>query len=196
MAIHIAESLCETEVPSSWLWSMHSWHIKHVFLNGVSLHDHDQTDIYKKAMIARGRLVHVGVRPYASHRQRRDHESQLKKDSLLTTEAILEASTKSCCPNNCLQPFPQGEIQAIRFELHVRGGVYGHKRCLFEVHRQKHKDPHGKEWVTLKGREVCLTAWWTIHGMSKATFYRYKEMAKSGQQADGHGNLGSKKPQA
>ena len=78
----------------------------------------------------------------------------------------------------------------------MHGGVYGRKRCLLEVHRQKHKDPHGKEWVTLKGREVCLTAWWTIHGISKATFYRYKEMAESGQQADGHGNLGSKKPRA
>ena len=102
VAIYIAESLCETEVPSSWLWSMHSWHIKHVFLNGVSLYDHDQTDIYKKAMIARGRPVRVGVRPYASSLQRRDRESEPKKDSLLTTEAILEVSTKSCCPNNCL----------------------------------------------------------------------------------------------
>ena len=196
VAIHIVESLCETEVPSSWLWSMHSWHIKHMFLNGVSLYDHDQTNIYKKAMITRGRPVRVGVRPYASHRQRRDRESEPKKDSLLTTEAILEVSTKSCCPNNCLQPFPQGEIQAILSELHVCGGMYGCKRCLLEVHRQKHKDPHGKEWITLKGREVCLTAWWTIHGISKATFYRYKEMAESGQQADGHGNLGSKKPRA
>ena len=44
VAIHIAESLCETEVPSSWMWSMHSWHIKYVFLNGVSLYDHDQTE--------------------------------------------------------------------------------------------------------------------------------------------------------
>ena len=78
----------------------------------------------------------------------------------------------------------------------MRGGIYGRKRCLLEVHRQKHKDRHGKEWVTLKEREVCLIAWWTIHGISKATFYRYKEMAKSGQQADGHGNLGSKKPRA
>ena len=106
LAIYIAESLCETEIPSSWMWSMHSWHIKHVFLNGVSLYDHDQTDIYKKALIARGRPVRVGVRPYASHHQGRDPESQPKKESLLTTEAILEVSIKSCCPNNCLQPFP------------------------------------------------------------------------------------------
>ena len=42
VAIYIVESLSETKVPFSWMWSMHSWH---VFLNGVSLYDHDQTDI-------------------------------------------------------------------------------------------------------------------------------------------------------
>ena len=62
------------------------------------------------------------------------------------------------------------------------------------MHRQIHKDLAGKEWITLKGREVCPTAWWTIHGISKATFYRYKDMAKAGKQAEGHGNLELKKP--
>ncbi len=41
---------------------------------------------------------------------------------------------------------------------------------------------------------MCPIAWWTIHGVSKATFYRYREMAKDGKQAEVHGNLGSKKP--
>ena len=63
-----------------------------------------------------------------------------------------------------------------------------------EVHRQVHKDNNGKEWITLKGREVCPSAWQTIHAISRATYYRYKEMATLGKQAEGHGNLGSKKP--
>jgi hypothetical protein len=62
------------------------------------------------------------------------------------------------------------------------------------VHGQIHKDPAGKEWITLKGRNVCPTAWWTIHGISKATFYRYKEMSRNGKKPEEHGNLGSKKP--
>ena len=41
---------------------------------------------------------------------------------------------------------------------------------------------------------MCLVAWQTIHAISRATYYRYKEMATLGKQAEGHGNLGSKKP--
>jgi len=76
----------------------------------------------------------------------------------------------------------------------LKGGVYGHKYCLLEAHRQKHKDSDGKEWITLKNINVCLTAWWTIHGISKATFYRFKHMTKDSVEAEGHGNLGLKKP--
>ena len=103
-------------------------------------------------------------------------------------------STKSCCEKNCVQPFPWSEIEAIQSELHVNGGVYNRKSVLLEVHRQVHKDSNGKEWITLKGREVCPSAWKTIHAISRATYYRYKEMAMLGKQAEGHGNLGSKKP--
>ena len=103
-------------------------------------------------------------------------------------------STKSCCERNCVQPFPRSEIEAIQSELHVNGGVYNRKSVLLEVHRQVHKDSNGKEWITLKGREVCPSAWQTIHAISRATYYRYKEMATLGKQAEGHGNLGSKKP--
>ena len=43
---------------------MHSWPIKRVFLNGASLHDHDQTDMYRKAVNAqnqrpRKKFVHI-----------------------------------------------------------------------------------------------------------------------------------------
>ena len=194
MTIQIAQSLCKEEVSSVWMWSMCAWHIKLVFLNGVSLYDHDQTHIYNTAMNAIGRRVRVGVCSYQSSIERREPNLPPKKDSLLTLEAITEVSTKTCCPNNCLQPFPRRDIQAIRFELHVSGGVYDRKRCLIEVHRQIHKNIVGKEWITLRGWEVCSTAWWTIYGISKATFYRYKKMARNGQEAEGHGNLGTKKP--
>ena len=62
------------------------------------------------------------------------------------------------------------------------------------MHRQIHRDNDGKEWITLKGREVCPTAWWIIHGIARATYYRYKEKAVAGKQAEVHGNVGSKKP--
>ena len=42
VAIQIAESLVEDEVPSKWMFSMKVWHIRRMFLNGTSLYDHDQ----------------------------------------------------------------------------------------------------------------------------------------------------------
>jgi len=41
VAIQIVESLCEEVILFCWMWSMHSWDIKQVFLNSVSLYDHD-----------------------------------------------------------------------------------------------------------------------------------------------------------
>jgi hypothetical protein len=48
--VQIAESLCELEVPSGWMWSIHSWDIKLVILDGVSLFDHYTTHLYNMAV--------------------------------------------------------------------------------------------------------------------------------------------------
>ena len=194
VAVQIAETLKEDEVLSGWMWSMHSWPIGRVFLNGASLYDHDQTDMYRRAMNAQNQKPQKGSRSYKTTRERRNVDIPPKKERVLSTEAIHEVSTKSCCERNCVQPFPRSEIEAIRLELYVNGGVYNRKSVLLEVHRQIHKDNNGKEWITLKGREVCPSAWQTIHAISRATYYRYKEMATLGKQAEGHGNLESKKP--
>jgi len=95
---------------------------------------------------------------------------------------------------NCTQHFLCHEIEALRYQLHVKGGVYVRKLCLLEAHKQSHKDTEGKEWITLKSWDVCLTTWWTIHGILKATFYTFKHMSKEGMEAEGHGNFGLKKP--
>jgi hypothetical protein len=50
VAVQIAESLVEDEVPSEWMFSMRAWHIHRVFLNGASLYDHDQRHIYNTAV--------------------------------------------------------------------------------------------------------------------------------------------------
>ena len=40
--VQIAESLLEEDVLFEWMFSMRAWHIRRVYLNGVSLYDHDQ----------------------------------------------------------------------------------------------------------------------------------------------------------
>jgi hypothetical protein len=63
VAVQIAESLVEDEVPSEWMFSMRAWHIRRVFLNGASLYDHDQRHIYNAAVQA------LNCRPRRSVRQ-------------------------------------------------------------------------------------------------------------------------------
>jgi hypothetical protein len=50
IAVQIAESLLEEEVPLEWMFLMRAWHIRRVFLNGVSSYDHDQRHIYNAAV--------------------------------------------------------------------------------------------------------------------------------------------------
>ena len=50
IAVQIVESLNEELFSSANMWSLRSWHIKHLFFHDdVSLYDHDQTHIYKVA---------------------------------------------------------------------------------------------------------------------------------------------------
>ena len=145
IAVQIAETLKEDEVPSGWMWLMHSWPIERVYLNGASLYDHDQIDIYRRAMCARNQKPRKGICSYKTTRERRNVDIPPKKERVLTSEAIHEVSTKSCCERNCVQLFPRAQIEAIRSELHVNGGVYNRKSVLLEVHRQIYKDNNRKE---------------------------------------------------
>jgi hypothetical protein len=127
VAIHIAESLCEAEVPSSWMWSIHSWDIRHVFVNGVSLHDHNETSIFNLAVRTFNQRPRIGVRSYNSSRKRFEPEHPPKKDTLLTQQSIASVASVLCCPKKSLQPFPRGQIQAIRSEILLQGGMYYRK---------------------------------------------------------------------
>ena len=49
--------------------------------------------------------------------------------------------------------------------------------------------------IILEGYDVCLMAWYTIMGVSRATFYQWKANANSGMRVDQHGNVGTTKPQ-
>ena len=195
VAVQIAVSLNEELFSSANMWSLCSWHIKHVFLHDdVSLYDHDHTHIYNVATNFSNTRVRKGVRSYESTRHRVDPIVCPKKELLLTMESIMAVSTRTCCNRNCVQPFPHGQIQAIQSELYASNDFKARNKTLLEVHRQIHKDNDGKEWITLKGREVCPTAWWIIHGIARATYYRYKDKALARKQAKVHGNVGSKKP--
>ena len=63
-----------------------------------------------------------------------------------------------------------------------------------EVHRNLHIDSNGHKVVTLENMEVCCIAWYTIHAVSNADFYRFRKYLVSGCRSCFHGNSGTKKP--
>jgi hypothetical protein len=47
--------------------------------------------------------------------------------------------------------------------------------------------------IRLKGIDVCPIAWYTIMGVSRATYYRWKMNANNGMHTDQRGNVGMAK---
>jgi hypothetical protein len=105
-------------------------------------------------------------------------------------------STINCCRKNCVQPFSCAKIHALRFQFFHEGGQYFKSHRLLYVHRQIHLDAYGNEMITLEGVDVCSVAWYTIMGVSRATYYRWKVNANNGLRAEHHGNIGTVKPRS
>jgi hypothetical protein len=85
VAVQIAESLVEDEVPLEWMFSMRAWHIRRMFLNGASLYDHDQRHIYNVAVQTLNHRPWRGVRQYESGHKRQDSANPPKKVFKLST---------------------------------------------------------------------------------------------------------------
>ena len=171
VAVQIAESLSERDIPSDWVFQLRAWHISCVFLNGASLYDHEQMHLFKVSSEASRRQSRVGARPYESSRGQKNSDRVPKKEALLTVESIRNVSTISCCLKICLQRFPRDRIEALRSEMHVEGSVYHRKHRQLDVHKQIHRDADGRDMITLEGMEVCPKAWTTIMGVHRSSFY-------------------------
>ena len=127
VAVQIAESLSERDVPSNWVSQLIAWHISRVFLNGASLYDHEQMHLFRVSSGALRWQSWVGAHLYKSSRGRRNCDRVPKKEALLIVESIRNVSTMSCYSKNYLQRFPCDRIEALWFEMHVKGSVYHRK---------------------------------------------------------------------
>ena len=184
VAIQIAESLSENTILSNWVFQLKSWHIKRVILNGASLYNHEQMNIFNLTSVASHWYSHVNAHPYESFWERRNSDKIPKKVALLSVDSIANVSTKFCCSRNYLQPFLCDKIEALRFEMHVEGRVYHRKYRQLDVHKKIHRDADGKEMITLEGMEVCPKAWTTIMGLHRSSYYQYKADALVGKRVE------------
>ena len=48
--------------------------------------------------------------------------------------------------------------------------------------------------MTLRSHEVCENAWYSIHGVSRAAYHKYKVAALGGRVNEMHGNSGITRP--
>ena len=103
-AVQIAKSLSKHDIPSNWLFQLKSWHIRHVFLNGASLYNQEQMNLFN--LTSSHRHSRVAAHLYESSRGTKNSDKIPKKVALLNVDSIANVSTKSYCSKNCLQPFP------------------------------------------------------------------------------------------
>ena len=138
VAIQIADSLFKNEIPSDWIFQLRSWHIRCVILNGASLYNHEQMNIFNLASIASHWRNRVDACPYESSWERKNSDKIPKRVALLSVNSIANVSTKSYYSRTYLQPFPHDKIEALKSEMHVEGSVYHRKHRHLDMHKQIH----------------------------------------------------------
>ena len=162
---------------------------------GASLQDHEARDNFNHIQAA---LLNppslTSSRPYTSTIRNPPCETSVKTKDLLTQESINALSSKTCCSQNCVQPFSRAKIRAFRERMY-HNSTFKHRAFMkTEVHRQVHRDSRGRRMVIVEEIPVCMRAWMHIFGVPESTFYRYQTYMNNGREALDHGNKRLLKP--
>jgi hypothetical protein len=195
VAVFVAKTHSEEHLPKERVYSLVAWPIKYVHCRGASLHDHEARDNFNCIQAA---LLNppssTAARPYTSTVRNPPRQTSVKAKDLLTRESINSVSSKTCCSQNCVQPFPREKIRAFRERMY-HNSTFKHRAFMkTEVHRHVHRDARGRRMVTVEEIPVCMRAWMHISGVPESTFYRYQTYMNDGREALDHGNTGLVKP--
>ena len=108
---------------------------------------------------------------------------------------VQRVSSLKCCKFRCFQTFSWDDTLALRrkfygstFEVcrEIAYAVQGQLHSLLE---------RRKNFLTLSSREVCENTWYSIHGVSRAAYHKYKAATLAGRVNGMHGNFGITRPQ-
>ena len=195
VAVFVAKTYSEEHLPKERVYSLVAWPIKYVHCCGASLQDHEARDNFYRIQAA---LLNppssTFARSYTSTVRNPPRETSVKTKDLLTQESINVVSSKTCCNQNCVQPFPREKIRAFREHMY-HNLTFKHRAFMkTEVHRQVHLDARGRRMVTVEEIPVCMRAWMHISGVPESTFYCYQTYMNDGREALDHGNRGLLKP--
>ena len=193
VGVVIWESLIHSEVDPTQRFSLQRWPLRNVTVDGVSLRDHERRHLLNQKELLANVRPRKGMRKYDTLARATPSTNEPKRQRLLGEESIREVATKDCCGRRCCQLFPRDKMKAIREEMWL-GDFRLRSTKKLDVHRTIHVNAEGRKVITLEGTDVCCTAWYNIHGVSKAEFYRQAAYAKEGRRSRHHGNVGLKKP--
>ena len=113
----------------------------------------------------------------------------------LSDSDVQRVSSLRCCKFRCCQTFSWDDTLALRRKFY--GSTFEVRREIaYAVQGQLHSLPERrKKFLTLSGREVCENAWYSIHGVSRAAYHKYKAAALAGRVNGKHENSGITQPQ-
>jgi hypothetical protein len=193
VGIVILESLVHSEVDPTHRFSLRRWPLRNVTIDGVSLRDHEERHMELEKELQSNMRPRKGLRKYDTLARPAPTATDCKRQRLLGEESIREVATKDCCVFRCCQLFPRDKLKAIREEMWL-GDFRLRSTKKLDVHRAIHVNGTGRKVITIESIDVCCKAWYTIHGVSKADFYRQATYANEGRRSRHHGNVGLKKP--
>ena len=112
----------------------------------------------------------------------------------LSDSDVQRVSSLRCCKFRCCQSFSWDNTLALRRKFY--GSTFELRREIaYAVQGQLHSLPkRRKKFLTLSGREVCENAWYSIHGVSRAAYHKYKAAALAGRVNGTNGNSGITRP--
>jgi hypothetical protein len=193
VGVVILESFVHSEVDPTHRFSLRRWPLRNVTIDGVSLCEHEQRHLQIEKEQQSNMRPRKGQRKYDTLARPAPSATDCKRQRLLGEESIREVATKDCCVHRCCQLFPRDKLKAIREEMWL-GDFRLRSTKKLDVHRAIHVNGAGRKVITIESIDVCCKAWYTIHGVSKADFYRQAAYAKEGRRSRHHGNVGLKKP--
>ena len=112
----------------------------------------------------------------------------------LSDSDVQRVSSLRCCKFRCCQTFSWDDTLALRRKFYD-STFEVHREIAYAVQGQLHSLPERrKKFLILSGCEVCENAWYSIHGVSRAAYHKYKAVALAGRINGTHGNSGITRP--
>ena len=153
--VQVSRTFVEEEAPDEWRYSFKSWPIQQVFLEGVSLFHHSESNVYNMWLIERSRPVGGRTRTYDNSTRNTPLPLSRNAEFLMTSQSINAVASNTCCSQSCVQHYPRAKITVLRSRMYDKTTVLFKNHIKLDVHRQFHRDATGRN--VRRHPKLCLS---------------------------------------